>query len=402
MAASSLLFAEEVVESSETVTVPQEIAAPSTTPRSFKSRKCCPEDSIVIRRSDLGQMGVIINKPGRYCLSKDLSFCPKSDCAVAITIKANNVTLDLNGNTLKQVNDKNSTIGIVICENRHCVRVVNGTIENFGALGIYVRKGCSGIELENLNILDSGSRGCACDCSAKLACVAGGIFVDDNTVQKKIKKKCLRCSSDNISLRDIFIRLNPGDRLAFRASQQDLKQTECTIVGIGASHVRNLESESVQVYLTSPVDDEIQAPSQSSLQQEQFDLFAFLFDSLSDSSINNSLVTTGPLFNMLLIGTGFVKPKRVLHTNSAMFFPDVSVAAGSDVLLLQDQPVQSKKAKGSLGLGQLPTSPVGVGRIIGLYARNGLDLSLGNNIVFRNLVLNRATLIRSGAMGALV
>ncbi|MBA3751301.1 hypothetical protein H0X06_00670 [Candidatus Dependentiae bacterium] len=113
----------------------------------------------IIRQKDIGSTGFIIKKSGNYSLAEDISFIPGCDSGNAITIRASNVTIDLNGKKLFQGNDKRNTLGILICPRQHTITIKNGFIENFGAIGVWVSKGASYIDFSNLAIKDCGNRG---------------------------------------------------------------------------------------------------------------------------------------------------------------------------------------------------------------------------------------------------
>ena len=61
-------------------------------------KACC-----VIKARDINRNGFVIKKGGNYCLEKGVLYDP-CDGNPAIRISASNVTLDLNGNTLSQIN----------------------------------------------------------------------------------------------------------------------------------------------------------------------------------------------------------------------------------------------------------------------------------------------------------
>lgn len=77
-----------------------------------------------------------ITKPGRYRLAADLIF--PAATGVAITVEADNVTLDLNGKTLKgMAGDATSARGIVAVDHNRFT-VINGGVEGF-YFGIDIR-----------------------------------------------------------------------------------------------------------------------------------------------------------------------------------------------------------------------------------------------------------------------
>lgn len=78
--------------------------------------------------------GIVINEPGTYVFEKNLIWHPKSD-GVAITIQASDVTLNMQGYSLKCVSSGFKTIGIsaILSSN---LQIKNGKIENMGLSGV--------------------------------------------------------------------------------------------------------------------------------------------------------------------------------------------------------------------------------------------------------------------------
>ena len=103
----------------------------------------------IITAKDIGTTGYVINDPGYYCLGEDVNFASTSPFTPAIQVLANDVTIDLEGHTLKQVNQGAVpyVYGVIIGQNPFLVEspdfvlnnvtVTNGTIENFSGNGIF-------------------------------------------------------------------------------------------------------------------------------------------------------------------------------------------------------------------------------------------------------------------------
>lgn len=90
---------------------------------------------------------VVITKPGNYCLADTIHWCPKKCHKTAIVIDASNVTLDLSGHELKQVNSRGRCSGILVISGHDTVKIVNGAVRDFTQLGIVVEGGTSNIFL---------------------------------------------------------------------------------------------------------------------------------------------------------------------------------------------------------------------------------------------------------------
>ena len=92
-----------------------------------------------------------ITKPGNYCLAEDIPFEPLERRNHCIVIKASDVTLDLCGHRLCQVNklDVPQIIGVVVETGNHNVTIIGsfGTICDFSQLGIQVKAGTKFIQI---------------------------------------------------------------------------------------------------------------------------------------------------------------------------------------------------------------------------------------------------------------
>lgn len=90
----------------------------------------------------------VISKPGKYCLVDSISWAPNAPQIIdyyapiaAIVIDADNVVLDLCHNTLSQSNKVEAVVGIMVKTGHQNVTIVNGTVQNFSYMGIYVQGG---------------------------------------------------------------------------------------------------------------------------------------------------------------------------------------------------------------------------------------------------------------------
>ncbi len=95
--------------------------------------------------------GFTISSPGLYVLTDDVVYSIAS--GTAITITANNVTLDLNGKTIIASNGADR--GFFLSGARSNVSIRNGALNGFDSVGIRVDTGANYIELRDLKIADN-------------------------------------------------------------------------------------------------------------------------------------------------------------------------------------------------------------------------------------------------------
>lgn len=149
-----------------------------------KKKRCCncAFGTRIICQSMVTPAGLVISEPGEYCLAEDILFAPAANGSSAITIAASNVTLNLNTRRLIQSNTgTSSNIGVSVAAGTTATIIKNGTIENFGAFGIWANSGAAGILVEEINALSCGGNGHAPyatpDCLQldQISFMAGGI-----------------------------------------------------------------------------------------------------------------------------------------------------------------------------------------------------------------------------------
>ena len=126
-----------------------------------KNKSSCQCNSITM--SDFCSNGRLsktftIMKPGKYCLSKSISFDPLDVQPIdydhpiaAIVINSDNVELNLCGNVLSQANKVQAVIGVLVLTGHKNVTIVNGVIESFSYLGIYVQGGQENIFIGDID-----------------------------------------------------------------------------------------------------------------------------------------------------------------------------------------------------------------------------------------------------------
>lgn len=144
--------------------------------RSKKKVEIHSKKQTVIYSKDVNRKGkpFVIRKPGYYKLGEDIVFKPRTSKssrkgsgsgrskriaadptnAVAITIKANNVYLDLNDHTIIQVGSRPNVTGVSVFGNN--VAITNGSIRNMSQFGIVFNPGTYSIAIDRVNILETG------------------------------------------------------------------------------------------------------------------------------------------------------------------------------------------------------------------------------------------------------
>jgi hypothetical protein len=103
--------------------------------------------------------GIVINEPGTYVFLDNLTWHPRSNGA-AITIEANDVTLNMQGFTLNSASSVFKTIGILATGSNN-LQIINGTIKNMGLSGIQcnqcINLSISEIEVDGLYVNDTAT-----------------------------------------------------------------------------------------------------------------------------------------------------------------------------------------------------------------------------------------------------
>jgi hypothetical protein len=97
--------------------------------------------------------GVVIKKPGKYSLGRNIDWTPGKTASSAITITASNVTLDFAGFTLTaSVSDKSrQTAGVTVSGPLANVTIQNGTIANVTEYGI-LAKNVVGLNISSVTV----------------------------------------------------------------------------------------------------------------------------------------------------------------------------------------------------------------------------------------------------------
>lgn len=169
---------------------------------------------------------LVITRPGYYVLAEDVNWNVPDANARAIAIASNDVTLDLGGRTLRQINrpqpviepDPNKRIckGEVIsgnvgiwAEGRKGLTIKNGNVLSVQGVGI-VTKDCRQVDLLDLTVRNCGGNGVV---DTSFLCRNGGIFVmgtkgKDNKIAFASDIRMINCvCSENTSQLDFVVTL---------------------------------------------------------------------------------------------------------------------------------------------------------------------------------------------------
>ena len=106
------------------------------------------EDCFMITQEDI-DAGFTISSPGKYCLVENVTH---TSANTAITIAADNVTLDLGGHTIDGENT--ATNGILINNTRENITIQNGTVTSCTSTGIFIEN-TTRLCIANITSVDS-------------------------------------------------------------------------------------------------------------------------------------------------------------------------------------------------------------------------------------------------------
>jgi hypothetical protein len=133
---------------------------------------------------------IAITSPGLYYLTNNLTSSGTNN--YAITVNADDVTIDLNGFCLTGPGKGSGTLnsGIVVAATRTNVEIRNGSIKAFGLDGIQSAPDCTSIRVVGVRVRDTGHYGINLDGSGNLVmdCAAKnsetGIYVGTSSLVK--------------------------------------------------------------------------------------------------------------------------------------------------------------------------------------------------------------------------
>src|SRR5260370_19503949 len=106
-----------------------------------------------------GSVPVTITEAGTYVVSEDILYTAVGNTP-AVTIAANDVTLDMLGFSIMQTGGLSfSVTAIQLASNSENVVIKNGTVEDFSQSAISVGAGSTLININTVNITGCGNRG---------------------------------------------------------------------------------------------------------------------------------------------------------------------------------------------------------------------------------------------------
>lgn len=168
--------------------------------------KCC-KDTIKINEHDINKAsrhckdGYVIKRAGKYVLCEDVRWDNKKD-SYAITIDADNVTLDLDGHFIKQ-DDTTKSGDVAIHVRSSNVVVKNGQLLQISTVGIMVDNGADCVTIDSMNFRNIGYRG---QLSGFLVPINAAILfagTENSPLKHVTVTNCTFC--DNGRLGDVFV-----------------------------------------------------------------------------------------------------------------------------------------------------------------------------------------------------
>lgn len=138
---------------------------------------CCCRAIVIIRADQIldtvglpftegGNAGFVISEEGRYVLCGNVNWVAGNANDVAIRIDADEVDLDLNQFFVEQVGpfpaalpQEDGTIGIQVAAGHNRVRIHDGWVTGFGAMGVRFEENQQNIIVERVKALRNGGRG---------------------------------------------------------------------------------------------------------------------------------------------------------------------------------------------------------------------------------------------------
>ena len=195
-----------------------------------KNRQANCLKKYVIDCSQFGKKGVVITKPGYYCLAENVVYKPRFDHVPAITIQSHNVILDLSTHTLSQnpntFNTFDDTSAIVVESGYNGITIKNGKIRNFSNCGVLVLSDNSsaddhfGIIIEDIVVNECGKITTATDLPFNTRSGIGVYGATDCIIQNCITSEITSLIdteaigtffTDNLIIKNCISRANSSD-----------------------------------------------------------------------------------------------------------------------------------------------------------------------------------------------
>ncbi len=177
-------------------TMPEEMQDKGCHIGCHKEKEHCKDSRIGITQKEVNKKGYIIKESGEYFLCEDVVYTPKYYGTPAIEIAASNVTLDLNGKTLSQV-DKSVTgiVGVKVDQGLTNITIMNGTVTSFSKIGILAGDPTStpgptitNLKVSGVNALNNGNQtevvSFPCELGGLIITSAQDIILENNNLNQ--------------------------------------------------------------------------------------------------------------------------------------------------------------------------------------------------------------------------
>jgi hypothetical protein len=125
--------------------------------KSSHNKSCCKSFTTISehdinKASSKSASGLVLSKPGKYKLCDDVNWKGRTSDSYAITITGNNISLDLDGHFIKQVDTSlSNNFAIQIAGTAEDTLVHNGVIQQFSGGAVIVQPGADCITLDKLD-----------------------------------------------------------------------------------------------------------------------------------------------------------------------------------------------------------------------------------------------------------
>ncbi len=235
----------------------------------------------VIYPSDVTGDGFVIDKEGEWCFAYDIEYDP-ANANPAITIKASNVTLDLNEKRLTQ-STKNQpfVVGIVVASDVSDVHITNGVVSNFSQAGIFV----------NPPAVQAAKKG-----------------VGTKSIQAKIGKNLIDMAGESLSSEQVY-----GVTIS-EVTAENNGRPNLPFAGInGMGGIIVFNSSNVSIYECSCINNYFSGIT--GLDVVEF----FLEDSVCENSKGSFLVGTNSSFALGALIASYVAGSRDIHIRNCSF-----------------------------------------------------------------------------------
>lgn len=124
-----------------------------STVQQIEACSCSCQDVVIFSADDINVTGgYVITLPGKYKLCGDVNWAVTTPNSYAITISGENVSLDLGGNTMVQLDPTQATnFAIQVTGTADEVTISNGTLQDFTGGGIIVQAGASCVTISGMD-----------------------------------------------------------------------------------------------------------------------------------------------------------------------------------------------------------------------------------------------------------